>query len=539
MLIRLARACLLLLSAALLVLPYHFSALWPLACVAFVPFFFAIDRLSGSEAFRYGLAHGCVYFAALGYWISYVNVLGFVVLAAYLACYHAVFAVASVKHMNPSAAVFQVLLRRHCGSMLTVCSAWVLLEALRGWLIGGLPWALLGYTQWGNPVAIQIADLTGAYGVSAYVMAVNVLLFKLLKTLVGKDRALESCAGAAARWRQALVLGALLAAISAAVLGYGISRLVRYDAVARLAERSPERALRIAVLQGNIPQDQKWDARIKSIIFEKYKRLTFMAALEKVRLIVWPETSFPGYLEDEPMMAVQLRSLARHSATSLLVGAPTLSDLERQGLRFFNSAILYAPDGEEQGRYSKMHLVPFGEYIPMEPALSFLRRFFEIGQFSRGREHKVFALSPADPQSARFAVLICYEDIFPGLVRQFVRGGAHFLVNITNDAWFGNTTAPYQHGQASIFRAVENRRYVIRAANTGWSCFISPSGRPLASVNDEGREVGVTGHAVLGIVPLADRTFYTRYGDVFLLLCGVVLVWAVRRRWVDERYARL
>lgn len=541
MLIRLARVALLLASAVLLVLPFHFAPLWPLAYVAFVPLFLAIDRLSVSEALRYGFVHGLIYFSTLGFWISYVNPIGFIVLAAYLSLYPAAFAALTVYFMNPSAALPQILLRRHLSSAVHICAGWVLLEALRGWLIGGLPWALLGYSQWGNTPVLQIADVTGPYGVSFFVLWINVCLFKALKSVIGKDRALESSPEftRSARLTQAVSLVAAAALLTAAVLTYGFARLSRYDALGRLAERFPERTVRIAVLQGNIPQDQKWDGRIKSIIFEKYKRMTFMAALEKVRLIVWPETSFPGYLEDEPMMAVQLRSLARHSGTSLLIGAPTLSDLARQGLRFYNSAILYAPDGEEAGRYSKVRLVPFGEYIPLEPALSFLRRFFAIGQFSAGQERTVLKLSSTDPQSPRFGTLICYEDIFPGLVRQFVRGGAHFLVNITNDAWFGNTTAPYQHGQASIFRAVENRRYLVRCANTGWSCFISPGGRVLHSVKDKNKEILVTGHATFGILPLSELTFYTRYGDVFLVLCGLVFALALRRRASDERYVRL
>jgi apolipoprotein N-acyltransferase len=265
-----------------------------------------------------------------------------------------------------------------------------------------------------------------------------------------------------------------------------------------------------------------------------------MAAGDKADLILWPETSFPGYLEDEPVMAAHLRNLVRQARAYVLVGAPTLGDLE-EGLRFFNSGILYGPNGEERKRYSKKHLVPFGEYIPLEPVLGFIRHFVTIGHFTAGSEWTVFelrSLNQAKPIRAKFATLICYEDIFPGLVRSFCQNGADFLVNITNDAWFGKTAAPYQHAQASVFRAVENRVPVIRATNTGYSCFISAEGRILASVQDRGETLNVTGHQTQDITLRRGKSFYTEAGDVFMLFLGLLIVLAYRERNKTARYER-
>jgi len=265
-----------------------------------------------------------------------------------------------------------------------------------------------------------------------------------------------------------------------------------------------------------------------------------MSAIGKSDLIVWPETSFPGYLEDDPVMAAQLRSVVRQSRTDVLVGAPTFGDLEK-GLHFYNSAVFFGPDGEERGRYHKVHLVPFGEYVPFEPFFSFIRNFAQIGRFTAGQERTIFTMVTRYQKTnikVNFAALICYEDIFPDLVREFRNNGADFLVNMTNDAWFGKTSAPYQHAQASVFRAVENRVHVVRAANTGLSCFISPEGRILDSVKENGEEIFVTGHRGAELILRKERSFYTRFGDIFAAFCFILCFLAYRDFSKRKTYAR-
>ncbi len=499
-------------SSVLLVLPFHIGGFWPLAFVAFVPAFFVLRHKKGIEAFGASFIFGFVYFLLLGFWLAFVNPAGLVVTVAYLALAFAFFGSLVSPYLNHPKLV---------RSLLFIPSVWVVLEFLRGWMFGGIPWALLAYSQWKNVVAIQFAEITGAYGVSFFIVLVNFILFKLIER----------------KTAQTALLTGVLAGSILLVGGYGFLSLFSRDAYYKNVQ-SPA-VLRVSVIQGNVPQDQKWNAKVKGIIFEKYRRLTAMSASEKADLIVWPETSFPGYLEDEPLLSSQLRSLVRQCRTEVLVGAPTLGDLE-QGLRFYNSAILYGADGEEKKRYSKLHLVPFGEFVPFEPLFGFVRMFGAIGHFSPGREYSVFNIRSRNQKptiEAKFSVLICFEDTFPALVRTFCRHGAHFLINITNDAWFGKTTAPYQHAQASIFRAVENRVWVVRAANTGLSCFISPEGRVVDSVQDNGQEIFVTGRKAHDLILRKTPSFYTRFGDVFVIITLGLVILALRGRFKDNTYS--
>lgn len=516
-----------LISAALLVLPFHFSALGWLAFFAFIPYLHALDRRSSSDAFTLSYVFGLAFFALLGYWLCFVSVLGFILTALYLALYFGAFGLLSLRFISPTHAYERLDTRRALRSAFYIPAIWVVLEVVRGWMIGGLPWALLGYSQWRDLPAIQIAELTGAWGVSYFVLLVNLLIYRMLE-LIGRrpdaDALLTRLERNRALGRYALVLALTLAL----VFGYGAlslkTRTAFYDSPGAKAK------LRVAVVQGNIPQDQKWNTKIKNIIFEKYKRLTLMAAMERSDLVIWPETSFPGVLEDEPMMAAQLRNLVRQSRTDVLVGAPTMGELEK-GVKFYNSAMLYGTDGEERQRYNKVHLVPFGEYIPLEPLLGFIRNFFHIGHFEFGTEKTIFrARTRYQEPNIRyqFATLICFEDIFPSLVREFCKNGADVLVNMTNDAWFGKTSAPYQHAQASVFRAVENRVPVVRATNTGLSCFITAEGRILSTVNENGEEIFVTGQKSQELALRKGRSFYTRFGDVFLFVVLALCVMGYR-----------
>jgi len=525
-------------AAALLAAPFHFAAWWPAAFVAFVPYFLAIEGCPSGDALKASFLFGCLFWALTGFWLVNVTVPGFLLVVAYLALYFAGFGLVCADFLNLRGELGITLYRNDLKTLLYVPAAWVVLEWLRGVIVfGGLPWALVAYSQWRNLPVIQIADLTGAYGVSFFILFVNVGLFKLARSFRLRppaaipeqtDYRKKSLMGLAA----ALVLSWTL------VNGYGAVKL----ALGSKADAAvSNKHLRISLLQGNIPQDQKWDARIKGIIFEKYKRLTFMSAIEKSDLIVWPETAFPGYLEDEPVMSAHLRSMVRQSRTEVLVGVPTYGDLE-EGVSFFNSVVHYGADGEEKQRYNKVHLVPFGEYIPFAPVFGIIRHFIHIGDFTPGREKTVFTVDTRyqKPNShVKFSALVCFEDIFPGLVRSFVNNGAELLVNVTNDAWFGKTSAPYQHAAASVFRAVENRVPVVRATNTGYSCFISPEGEVLAHVEDKGETIFVTGRKAHDVVVRKPGSFYTRAGDWFVLFCALICVLGYRDRNKQQAYARL
>jgi apolipoprotein N-acyltransferase len=233
-------------------------------------------------------------------------------------------------------------------------------------------------------------------------------------------------------------------------------------------------------------------------------------AEEKPDLIIWPETATPFFFQDAKKYQPLILDIPKKIHTFLLFGTPSYT-IHQGKVNHHNSAYLVSPSGELIGKYDKIHLVPFGEYVPMQDLLFFIGSLGEgIGDFKPGKEIFNFAL----PQG-KFGVLICFEIIFPDLCRKFVKRGANFLVTITNDAWFGRTSAPYQHFSMAAFRAVENRVFVARAANTGITGFIDPTGKILK----EGRIF--TEEAMSGTVRLSSqKTFYTLYGDVFAWICS-------------------
>ncbi len=269
----------------------------------------------------------------------------------------------------------------------------------------------------------------------------------------------------------------------------------------------------MAVVQGNIPQGRKWDYRRQAEFLGIYSNLTREASLKRPQLIVWPETAVPGYLPGDRYLFARLVRLSGQSGAYILMGAAHLKKGNEGEDKYFNSAFLFSPRGIE-GIYNKIHLVPFGEFVPGGRWFpSWQRAVLPGGGFEAGKYHSLFKL----PQG-QFTVLICYEIIFPRLVRRSVEGGANFIVNITNDAWFGKTAGPYQHAAMATFRAVENRRPLVRAANTGVSLFIDPFGRrDVLKVGE--RPIFVQGTLTKEIVLPRGETFYTRYGDIFAYLC--------------------
>jgi apolipoprotein N-acyltransferase len=317
-----------------------------------------------------------------------------------------------------------------------------------------------------------------------------------------------------------------------AVYGYGVYRLNNVFTGERV---------RVSVAQANIPQKDKWDPDFAGFIMDKYAALTKECAEKKPDLVIWPETSVPGFLEADKDLSDRVSSLAKDAGANLLVGAPR-HEAGNGRASYYNSSYLYLKDGSSAGRYDKVHLVPFGEYLPFERLLSFVERFSRrpIGDFTAGADYTVFGFFVSRASAVKnvrmrtmkrvpFSCLICFEDIFPELARRFVAGGALFLANMTNDAWFGRSGAPYEHAQASVFRAIENRVNVVRAANTGVSCFIDQKGDITARAGSPGADIFVEGTVTREIVLSKTRTLYNTYGDVFayicaaLALCGIVL----------------
>jgi apolipoprotein N-acyltransferase len=495
-------------SALLLILSFPGFNFWILAWVALVPLFFALENQKPLAAFLISYFTGFLFFLGTIYWLAHVSLPGMFIVVAYLALYFGFFGLI-INYSQLSTLNSQLFL---------IPAAWVALEWARSYVFTGFGWALLGYSQSRNLPIIQIADISGAYGVSFLIAMFNVAAFLAIKNLRDK--------------REYLLPVAMAAVLIVAAYGYGLFRLNNIFTGEKL---------KVSVVQGNIPQGQKWDERFAEEITGKYRALTESAAAEEPELIIWPETSVPGFIEDERELLEGVKGLAVDIGTPLLVGAPRY-EATKAGELYYNSAFLFLKDGSLARHYDKIHLVPFGEYVPLPSLFFFVHRFAPrpIGDFVGGKEFTVlrFPVERSVKEADRnwklmkrvgFGCLICFEDIFPDLARNFVKNDAGFLVNITNDAWFGKSSAAYQHAQASVFRAVENRVNVVRAANTGLSCFIDQKGRIVSKVSKEGEDLFIDGFKAHEIVLSRARTVYTAYGDVFAYLCIFFTVFYLSR----------
>jgi len=484
-------------SALLLILVFSFPQLWILAWFAFVPFLFALENVSAKRAFLISYFTGMVFWAGVIYWLANVTILGQIAIILYLALYFGVFGLLISRPYIKLPLLF-------------IPCLWVVLEYLRSCLFTGFPWALMGYSQFLNLPFIQLADFGGVWLISFFIVMINVFVKKII---LKKGR---------------IYLFSVLTLL-AFIFIYGFFKL---------SQSSNGNSLKVSVIQGNIPQEAKWDSSSRDFIMDRYFKLTLEARGDNPDLIVWPEASLPIIPEEEPLYYGKLCRYIKSIRKPVILGAVTL----RQG-SYYNSALLASGDGVLLGRYDKIHLVPFGEYIPFRNTLSFLDTIAPIGDITKGKHFTLFkvynqktkvpALTTNRPagfsrRQYQFGVLICFEDIFPNLARTFVNKGADFLVNITNDAWFGKSTEAYQHLSASVFRAVENRVYLVRSANTGVSGFIDPRGRIVSLVsNGLGRQIFITGYKTQSMSIRRQSSFYRNHGDFFVLIALLILFYVI------------
>jgi apolipoprotein N-acyltransferase len=476
-----------------------------LAWIALVPLHLVLDNAVPRRALWLGWLAGFLAFTGIMSWVvTAMHQYGKMpliasypvmwLLAAYLGLYVGLYA-----------AAFAWMTKRSPAAALGAPCLWVSLELVRAHFLSGLPWMLLGYSQYQWLPIIQIADITSVYGVSFLIVLVNVALADLILWAWRRFhlRQLPSFSWPA----PAAAASALLAA-----LAYGQMALNH-------APRPDAPSLTVGLVQPNIDQAHKWDQAYRRETLDRYAALTARAA-QGADLVIWPEAATPFFFEEEPLYRVEVAVLAHRGGAPLLFGSPALRRYPNGRPYLLNSAYLLSPDGRIAGRYDKRHLVPFGEYIPLHSSvLFFLDKLVEgIGDFEAGTTATVFtpAVRPGVPQ-AKISVVICYEVIFPDLVREFVAQGASVMATITNDAWFGASSAPYQHFAMVVFRSVENRVAFARSANTGISGLIDPSGRILHAT------AIFTEEAVSGRLPLRQAlTFYTRYGDVFAYACVII-----------------
>jgi len=490
-------------------------ALWPLLFVALVPLLLAVQKGTGRQALWCGLATGFVHFVLLLYWIIivlgrygglpwFISIPALVLLAFYMALYVAIFA---------GGARLLLCSKAPLAALWALPALWVGLDWLRGALFSGFPWMDPGYGLWQQPMFIQTADLFGHHGITFMIVLVNSLVAILVnwQGRFGKKGWI---------WPTASVLLLLIA-----VGGYSLERWRQIEKELVVADY-----LAVGIVQGNIDQSIKWSPAQQEKTVAGYVQQTaslFTPAKNGPRptLVVWPETALPFYPAENPLVE-ELRALSGQYDMALLTGAPWYEVVDRTNrtFKYFNSALLLAPTGEFVGRYEKSHLVPFGEYVPLKPFLPFLAPLVEsVGDFSPGTVEQ-----PLVWQKARIGALICFESIFPDIARKWVQAGANVLVNLTNDAWYGKSSAPYHSLAMSVFRSVETRRSLVRSANTGFSGFVDPLGRvQLCSGLFEP-------WAASAEVALRDEvTFWVRYGFLFAPFCLVasaLLIVVVRRR---------
>lgn len=480
-----------------------------LAWVAFIPLLWLTRGQTLRRAFGLGWLAGMGFYLCTLYWVVdtiglYSNIPHIIavgpllLMCAILSAYTGVFAVGlSVCHQSgPHNSGWSLLV---FGPML-----WVALEWVRSFFFIGFPWVSLGYSQYNFLNLIQFVEYTGVYGLSALVILGNIVLF-LAFSRPGRGR---------------LLLVLLL--IITGLWGWGNWRR------SQLAALPATHTLHVGIAQGNIAQDQKWDPDYQEVTLARYEQLTRQITQQTVDLVIWPEASVPFFFQSDVTYRGRLLDLAQDTDTPILFGSPAFRT-DKTDLTLFNRAYLLSPDTTILGHYDKMILTPFGEYIPFQDSvLFFLDKFVEgIGDFAPGTTPTVFSLPlkrQRDPHAddeagdddsfETFGVLICYEGVFPDLARRFVHNGARLLINVTNDAWFGETSAPYQHLAMEAMRAVENRVPLVRSANTGISAIMNIDGQIQAQT------------ALLETTFIADQltwphvtSFYTQHGDWFVTLC--------------------
>ena len=478
------------LSGFLLTLAFPRWNLWPLAWAALIPFFYALDRARNKfQAFLLSFLTGFIFFILSVSWLRHVTTFGMFFVVTMEAAYWGLFGI-----------LYHVLSgnggRARWAPTLILAACWTALEFIRSEIpVWGFGWNLLGSSQASNLGVAQLASVGGVYAVSFLVFLGNLAIYSFFKKGIQKG------------FQTLAIFGLLFVA----VLLFGWNRFLAF---------SPVSFFRVSVLQGNIPQLLKWYESHKEEILKIYLNLTELASYDVPQLIVWPEAAYPGFFNREPL-ARQVKELVKRIETPLLVGSP---HQEADDI-FYNSAYLLNNSGEIESRYDKIRLVPFGEYVPLKSVFGFLESLaYELGvsDFSEGKRFTIFNLKDS---GVRFASLICFEDSFPALAREFVKRGADFLVVITNDAWFERSSAPYQHLQASVFRAIENGVSVVRAANTGVSAFITPLGEITERVhNQQGKDTFIMGGMTYPVVLTTENTLYQHGGWLFPYLCLFVLV---------------
>ena len=484
------------------------------AWIALTPLLVALGTATLWRAFMLGLIAGLVYFTGTLYWITRVMVLYGdlqpwvaalvnAALVAYLALFPAIFALLTRR----------ITIAHGARAIIAAPLVWIASELGRTHLFTGFPWVLLGYSQVTVLPIAQFASVFGVYGVSMLIASVSTAL-AMYAPGSGPAKAGHH------------VLRRSVPLITVVAILIGIAAWGARRAAAAEWTRAGD-AIRVGLIQGNVSLEERVNVTRLGAIFTSYLTMTRQAIRQGAELVIWPESATPFRFEDDPIAAEQVRTLARQARVPILLGSDQIEP-GAQGLptKYFNSAFLVRPDGTTGGAYRKMHLVPFGEYVPAKRIFFFAAPLVEaVSDFSAGETATLLPIG-----AHKISTAICYEVVYPDLVRQFVVGGSELLTTITNDAWFGATSAPYQHFEQASMRAIEEGRYLVRAANTGVSGIVDPYGRVLEKTSIFQATV------LVGQVRfLQTSTFYARHGDILpyaSVLVTLALVVASKRRTI-------
>jgi len=478
-----------------------------------------------------GYVAGLAFFWTALSWLTTVTVLGWFVLPFYMAIYFALWAwlcgllrpretkkqsvITKWDRMLARARSTAAPPRPPCTKSTNnlllaflLAAAWVTQEWLRGWVFSGFGWNGLGVALHDNWPLIQIAKYTGVAGLSFMVAFANVIAITTVWRLILEARTRMTRPHFDLTLTMAGIVGVLIFGIRSAQVS------------------SPTKPFRVAAVQSNVPQNQKFDPQFTRKIFDEFHHLSEIALRSNPppELLVWPESSMPGPVRADPESYKFVMDLAASADSDLFLGT-----IDEEDGDVYNAALLVSDGGERVQIYRKVHLVPFGEYVPGRHKVPLLARIVGDqvpGDFKPGKEYTVFTLTNTDVQ---VAPLICFEDTIGELTRQFVlptetNPGANLLVDITNDGWFLHSAGSHQHLVNAIFRCVETRRPMVRAANTGVTCFVNQFGRVTEILRDENGSTFTEGVLTGGIkVPTEhELTFYTRHGELFAKVCAGV-----------------
>ncbi len=421
-------------------------------------------------------------------------------------------------------------------AMLGLCGLWVMVEWTRTWFLGGFPWLPMSASQWLRPSILQIAAYTGSWGVSFVLIAVNIGFAAYAHRLFR-----EGATGFNKRSQEFFLALFLL---------MGCLCVHFQEAFARLRFSVP--FARVAFVQPYIPQSVKWDASKAPEIVRVLQQTTLDAAATRPDLILWPEASTPWAVRGDESVKQFVESLAQEARAPLLLGSIAIENAGTPKEQWFNGAFAVSPQfGVQHDYYAKRHLVPFGEFVPLRPVLGWLKKFVPIGDdFTPGADSSPLIVRLRG-EPVVIGPLICYEDIYPDLARYSVRAEASVLTVLTNNGWFGEGGAAYQHAAHSVLRAVEFRRPVLRCGNGGWSGWIDEFGsvravltRDADGVHTEPKyaedgTIYFRGTATVNVTRdsrwINTRTYYAEHGDWFVIVSAVLAALALSVMMVSAR----